>query len=151
LSDTVGFVRSLPTELVEAFRSTLEEVGDADVILHVVDVSHPDPEGQIAAVRSVLADGDARRIPEIIVLTKAAAADPLSVARLRQREPRSVVRPARTGEGIPELERAISDAIPRPNVALDLLIPFTDGDVVSRLHSPDADIISETYEAEGTR
>ncbi|NUL43776.1 GTPase HflX [Cellulosimicrobium funkei] len=151
LSDTVGFVRSLPTELVEAFRSTLEEVADADVILHVVDASHPDPEGQIAAVRTVLAEVDARRIPEIIVLNKADAADPVVVARLRQKEPRSVVVSARTGEGIDELEQAVSDAIPRPNVALDLLIPFTDGDVVSRLHSPDADIISETYEAEGTR
>ena len=151
LSDTVGFVRSLPTELVEAFRSTLEEVADADVILHVVDASHPDPEGQIAAVRTVLAEVDARRIPEIVVLNKADAADPLVVARLRQREPRSVVVSARTGEGIEELQRTIAETIPRPDVALDLLIPFTDGDVVSRLHSPDADIISEAYEAEGTR
>ena len=68
LSDTVGFVRNLPTQLVEAFRSTLEEVADADVILHVVDGSHPDPEGQIAAVRSVFAEVDAHRIPEILSL-----------------------------------------------------------------------------------
>ena len=151
LSDTVGFVRSLPTQLVEAFRSTLEEVADADVILHVVDASHPDPEGQIAAVRQVFTDVDARRIPEIIVLNKADAADPFVIARLRQREPRSVVVSARTGEGIDQLEQMISEAIPRPNVALDLLIPFTHGEVVSRLHSPEAEIISETYEAEGTR
>ena len=151
LSDTVGFVRSLPTQLVEAFRSTLEEVADADVILHVVDASHPDPEGQIAAVRQVFTDVDARRIPEIIVLNKADAADSFVIARLRQREPRSVVVSARTGEGIDQLEQMISEAIPRPNVALDLLIPFTHGEVVSRLHSPEAEIISETYEAEGTR
>ena len=151
LSDTVGFVRSLPTQLVEAFRSTLEEVADADVILHVVDASHPDPEGQIAAVREVFAEVDARRIPEIIVLNKADAADPFVIARLRQREPRSVVVSARTGEGIEALEQMISEAIPRPNVALDLLIPFTHGEVVSRLHSPEAEIISETYEPEGTR
>ena len=151
LADTVGFVRSLPHQLVEAIRSTLEEVADADVILHVVDASHPDPEGQIAAVRQVFTDVDARRIPEIIVLNKADAADPFVIARLRQREPRSVVVSARTGEGIEQLEQLISEAIPRPNVALDLLIPFTHGEVVSRLHSPEAEIISETYEAEGTR
>ena len=121
------------------------------MILHVVDASHPDPEGQIAAVREVFAEVDARRIPEIIVLNKADAADPFVIARLRQREPRSVVVSARTGEGIEALEQMISEAIPRPNVALDLLIPFTHGEVVSRLHSPEAEIISETYEPEGTR
>ena len=76
LSDTVGFVRSLPTQLVEAFRSTLEEVADADVILHVVDASHPDPEGQIRAVREVIAEVDARHIPEIILLKKAVRMSP---------------------------------------------------------------------------
>ena len=82
----MGFVRSLPTQLVEAFRSTLEEVADADLILHVVDVSHPDPEGQIAAVRKVFSEVDARKVPEIIVLNNADAADPFVVERLRQRE-----------------------------------------------------------------
>ena len=101
LADTVGFVRSLPTQLVEAFRSTLEEVADADLILHVVDVSHPDPEGQIAAVRKVFSEVDARKVPEIIVLNKADAADPFVVERLKQREPRHVVVSARTGAGHP--------------------------------------------------
>src|SRR6476660_4196100 len=99
LADTVGFVRSLPTQLVEAFRSTLEEVADSDLILHVVDVSHPDPEGQIAAVRKVFSEVDARKVPEIIVLNEADAADPCVVERLKQREPRHVVVSARTGEG----------------------------------------------------
>lgn len=151
LSDTVGFVRNLPTQLVEAFRSTLEEVADADVILHVVDGSHPDPEGQIAAVRGVLAEVDAHRIPEIIVLNKADAAEPAVIARIRSKEPHTVVVSARTGEGIEELERAISATIPRPDVRLELLVPFTDGQVVSRLHSVDAEILSETYEEGGTR
>ena len=88
---------------MEAFRSTLEEVADADLILHVVDVSHPDPEGQIAAVRKVFSEVDARKVPEIIVLNKADAADPFVVERLKQREPRHVVVSARTGEGIAEL------------------------------------------------
>ncbi|MCC9193919.1 GTPase HflX [Arthrobacter sp. zg-Y916] len=151
LADTVGFVRSLPTQLVEAFRSTLEEVADADLILHVVDASHPDPEGQIAAVRAVLADVDARRIPEIIVLNKADAADPFVLERLRQREPRTVVVSARTGEGIEELRQAISDGIPRPGIELDLLVPYQRGDVVSRLHSQDAEILSLDHEEGGTR
>ena len=99
---------------MEAFRSTLEEVADSDLILHVVDVSHPDPEGQIAAVRSVFSEVDARKVPEIIVLNKADAADPFVVERLKQREPRHVVVSARTGQGIAELLKAISEAIPRP-------------------------------------
>lgn len=151
LSDTVGFVRNLPTQLVEAFRSTLEEVADADVILHVVDGSHPDPEGQIAAVRSVFAEVDAHRIPEIIVLNKADAADPAVIARIRSKEPHAVVVSARTGEGIDELERAIAATIPRPDVRLELLIPFTRGELVSRLHSADAEILAEGYEEGGTR
>ncbi|KIK85258.1 GTP-binding protein [Micrococcus luteus] len=151
LSDTVGFVRNLPTQLVEAFRSTLEEVADADVILHVVDGSHPDPEGQIAAVRSVFAEVDAHRIPEIIVLNKADAADPAVVARIRAKEPHAVVVSARTGEGIDELERAIAATIPRPDVRLELLVPFTRGELVSRLHSADAEILAEGYEEGGTR
>ncbi|MCV7647347.1 GTPase HflX [Micrococcus luteus] len=151
LSDTVGFVRNLPTQLVEAFRSTLEEVADADVILHVVDGSHPDPEGQIAAVRSVFAEVDAHRIPEIIVLNKADTADPAVIARIRAKEPHAVVVSARTGEGIDELERAIAATIPRPDVRLELLIPFTRGELVSRLHSADAEILAEGYEEGGTR
>jgi GTPase len=150
LADTVGFVRSLPTQLVEAFRSTLEEAADADLILHVVDASHPDPEGQIAAVRQVLTEVDARKIPEIIVLNKADAADPFVIERLRQREPRHVVVSARTGQGIPELLQAISDGIPRPTVKLELLIPYDRGDVVSRLHSPDAEILSMSHGEQGT-
>ncbi len=100
LADTVGFVRHLPHQLVEAFRSTLEEVADADLMLHVVDASHPDPEGQIAAVRHVFADiPGAMDVPEIIVLNKADLATPEAIARLRSREVHSIVVSARTRRG----------------------------------------------------
>ena len=116
LADTVGFVRSLPHQLVEAFRSTLEEVADADLILHVVDASHPDPEGQIAAVRHVFADiPGAMDVPEIIVLNKADLA-PETIARLRSREVHSIVVSAHSGEGIEELQALVRPA-PRPGVS----------------------------------
>ena len=150
LSDTVGFVRSLPTQLVEAFRSTLEEVADADVILHVVDASHPDPEGQIRAVREVIADLDARRIPEIIVLNKADAADPFILERMRQRESNHVIVSARTEEGIDELKQKIADTIPRPSLEVKLLIPYNHGEVISRLHAWDAEIKSTAFVSDGT-
>src|SRR5690606_9708763 len=86
IADTVGFVRHLPTQLVEAFRSTLEEVADADLILHVVDGSHPDPEGQIAAVREVFRSIEgASDVPEIVVINKADAADQEVLDRLARR------------------------------------------------------------------
>src|SRR6187402_1731587 len=115
LADTVGFVRSLPHQLVEAFRSTLEEVADADLILHVVDASHPDPEGQISAVRHVFADiPGAMDVPEIIVLNKADLATPETIARLRSREVHSIVVSAHSGEGIEELQALVADQLPRP-------------------------------------
>ncbi|MCT1601820.1 GTPase HflX [Kocuria sp. p3-SID1433] len=150
LSDTVGFVRSLPTQLVEAFRSTLEEVADSDVIVHVVDASHPDPEGQIRAVHEVLADIEALDLPEIIALNKADAADPYVVQRMRNTHRDVVVVSARTGEGIDELKQRVAEAIPRPDHVLDLLVPYTDGDIVSRLHGWDAEILRTEYLEEGT-
>ena len=151
LSDTVGFVRQLPTQLVEAFRSTLEEVADADLILHVVDASHPEPESQIAAVRKVLAEVDAHEVDEIIVLNKADAAESHVIDRIRRREPHAIVVSAHTGQGIDELKQLISDSIPRPTVPLQLLVPYADGEVVSRLHAEDAEILSTDYQEEGTR
>ncbi|MGH7752627.1 MAG: GTPase HflX, partial [Gemmatimonadales bacterium] len=151
LADTVGFVRSLPTQLVEAFRSTLEEVADADLILHVVDASHPDPEGQIAAVRHVFSEVDARKIPEIIVLNKVDVADPFVVERLRQREPRHAVVSTRTGQGIAELLQLISQAIPRPGVRLEVLIPYNRGEMINKLHTSDVEILSLEHEEHGTR
>ncbi|MCT1801907.1 MAG: GTPase HflX [Kocuria rhizophila] len=151
LSDTVGFVRSLPTQLVEAFRSTLEEVADADVIVHVVDASHPDPEGQLKAVRDVLTDVGATDIPEIVALNKSDVADPVVLGRLLNHESPSVAVSARTGKGIEELKQLISRAIPRPDHELDLLIPYVHGEVVSRLHAQDAEILSTEHTEDGTR
>ena len=135
LTDTVGFVRQLPTQLVEAFRSTLEEVGDADLLLHVVDAAHPDPEGQIAAVREVLSTIDGiDDVPEWIVLNKADIADPDVIDRVLRRESRCVVVSAHSGEGMVELRALIAAQLPRPNVAVELVVPYTRGDLVSRIH-----------------
>ena len=150
LSDTVGFVRQLPTQLVEAFRSTLEEVDEADMILHVVDASHPEPEAQIEAVHQVFSDTNIADIQEVIVFNKADAADSMVLARLRRRYPNALVVSAATGEGFPELEAAIAEGLPRPSVHMDLLVPYTEGDVVNRLHSDDTEILAETYEPGGT-
>ena len=134
LSDTVGFVRHLPHHLVEAFRSTLEQVTDSDLVLHVVDGSHDDPEGQIAAVREVLAEIDAEHVPELIVINKSDIADPTVVTRLLAREPHSVVVSAHTGEGIRDVRAAIELDLPRPPVQIEALVPYARGDLVSRVH-----------------
>lgn len=149
MSDTVGFVRHLPHGLVEAFRSTLEEVADSDLLLHVVDGSHPDPEGQIAAVRVVLAEIGATKVPEIIVINKADAADPLVISRLRAREPHSVVVSAKTGEGIAEALAVIESELPRPQVEFDVLLPYERGDLVNRIHQ-EAEIGSMEHTGDGT-
>ncbi|PFG33489.1 GTPase HflX [Sanguibacter antarcticus] len=135
LADTVGFVRSLPHQLVEAFRSTLEEVGEADLLLHIVDASHPDPEGQIEAVRHVLADIPGMAdVPEVVVLNKADLADAETITRLRSRERNTLVVSAHTGEGIPELLDFIAASLPHPGVQVDLVVPYERGDLVNRVH-----------------
>jgi GTP-binding protein HflX len=150
LTDTVGFVRALPHQLVEAFRSTLEEVAEADLLLHVVDGSHPDPEGQISAVRTVLSDVDATDVREVIVINKADLADPEVIARLRRHEKHSIVVSARTGEGLDELRALIGEELPHPDVEVDVLVPYDRGDLVSRLHEQ-GDVLESRHEAEGTR
>jgi GTPase len=142
-------VRHLPHQLIEAFRSTLEEVADSDLVLHVVDGSHPDPEGQIAAVREVFAEIGADKVPEIVVVNKADAADPLVLARLRQREPHAVVVSARTGEGIEEVLARVEDDLPRPGVAFEALVPYARGDLLDRLHQH-GEIESLEHTGEGT-
>jgi GTPase len=149
MSDTVGFVRHLPHQLVEAFRSTLEEVADSDLILHVVDGSHADPEGQLAAVREVFAEIGADKVPELVVINKADAADPMVLARLRQREPHSVVVSAKTGEGIADALEVIESELPRPGVAFEVLLPFERGDLLNRIHTT-GDIEHLEHTGEGT-
>ncbi|HEX4686905.1 MAG TPA: GTPase HflX, partial [Nocardioides sp.] len=149
MSDTVGFVRHLPHQLVEAFRSTLEEVADSDLVLHVVDGSHPDPEGQIAAVREVFAEIGADKVPEIIVINKADAADPLVLARVKQREPHAVVVSAKTGEGVDALLTVVEDDLPRPGVEFEALVPYARGDLLDRLHQH-GEIESLEHTGDGT-
>ncbi len=150
LTDTVGFVRALPTQLVEAFRSTLEEVAESDLLLHVVDASHPDPEGQIATVRGVVREIDGTdQIPELLVLNKVDVADPDVVDRVLRREPGSVVISARTGAGLEELAERIALALPRPREVLEVVVPYARGDLVSRVHD-EGEIEREVHTAEGT-
>lgn len=149
LSDTVGFVRHLPHQLVEAFRSTLEEVAESDLVLHVVDGSHPDPEGQITAVREVFAEIGAQKVPEIIVINKADTADPLVVKQVLAREPHAVVVSAHTGEGIDELLSAIEADLPRPATVVDVVVPYARGDLLSQVHES-GEIESLDHAADGT-
>ncbi|MCE4946853.1 MULTISPECIES: GTPase HflX [Streptomyces] len=149
LADTVGFVRHLPHHLVEAFRSTMEEVADADLILHVVDGSHPVPEEQLAAVREVIRDVGATEVPEIVVVNKADAADPLTLQRLLRQEKRALVVSARTGEGITELLTLLDEELPRPQVEIEVLVPYTQGALVSRAHA-EGEVLSEEHTADGT-
>lgn len=150
LADTVGFVRHLPHQLVEAFRSTLEEVGDADLILHVVDGSHPDPESQLAAVREVISDiEDARNIPEIVVINKSDAADPVVLAQLTAREKHTVVVSARTGAGIDELMAVIERELPRFDQEVRLLVPYQRGDLISRAHK-EGEVLGVEHTGDGT-
>ncbi|TDD03606.1 GTPase HflX [Nonomuraea deserti] len=150
IADTVGFVRHLPHQLVEAFRSTLEEVADADLILHVVDGSHPDPEGQLAAVREVLADIEgAAGIREIVVINKADLADQEVVDRILRRERDSIVVSARTGKGIPELMSLIDRELPRLDHEVNLLVPYDRGDLISRAHK-EGEVLSVEHVEDGT-
>ena len=150
LVDTVGFVRQLPHQLVEAFRSTFEEVGDSDLLLHVVDGSHPDPEGQISAVREVLADVGGDTLTEIIVINKADIAEPEVIDRLTRAHKHAVVVSARTGEGIEHLLDVVAESLPKPDVVVDVLIPYDRGDLVNRLHEF-GEILSTEHTEDGTR
>lgn len=150
LVDTVGFVRSLPHQLVEAFRSTLEEVSFADLIVHVVDASHPSPAGQIDAVREVLRDvPGALDLPELIVFNKADLVDELDLQELAAKYPGSIAVSAHTGHGMAELNERISDTLPRPQVEVNLVVPFARGDLVSQVHSH-GDVLSVEHRGDGT-
>jgi GTP-binding protein HflX len=149
LSDTVGFVRHLPHQLIEAFKSTLEEVSESDLIVHVVDGSHPDPTEQIRAVREVINEIGGGDILEIIAINKADITPPETLMKLLRLEPNSFAFSARTGFGIETLVKAIETALPRPRVEINAVIPFSRGDLVSAIHER-GEIISEDYLPEGT-
>lgn len=149
LSDTVGFVRDLPHQLVEAFRSTLDEVADADVLVHVVDGSDADPEGQISAVREVLDQVDAKSIPEIIAINKVDIADPHVIDRIMRREANAVLVSTVTGEGIDALLSRIDEQLPNPPIDVRVLIPFTRGDLLAQAYR-EGIVQSRTETDEGT-
>jgi GTP-binding protein HflX len=149
LSDTVGFVRHLPHQLIEAFKSTLEEVSGSDLIVHVVDGAHPDPQEQIRAVRAVINEIGGGEIAEIIAINKADVAPPEKLMQLLREEPNSFAFSARTGFGIETLVAAIEAALPRPRVEIKTVIPFSRGDLVSAIHER-GEIFTETYLPEGT-
>lgn len=149
ISDTVGFVRDLPHQLVEAFRSTLEEVAASDLIVHVVDGSDPDPEGQLSAVRKVLADIDAGDIPELVVINKADAADPYVIDRLKLREKNSIAVSALTGEGIDELMQLIEAQLPQALFDIKATIPYERGELLARAYR-DGTVLSRTDTETGT-
>ena len=149
LTDTVGFVRHLPHQLVEAFRSTLEEVAEADLILHVVDGSDADPQAQISAVREVLSEIGARSVPELIVINKADAADPIGVEALRRQEPHSVVVSAHTGAGLDELAEAVEATLPQWDREVSAVVPYVRGDLVARAHQ-EGEVLALRHCAAGT-
>jgi GTPase len=157
LTDTVGFVRHLPTQLVEAFRSTLEEVVDADLLVHVVDGSDVNPLAQINAVRQVISDvvadhgvnrGEAPQ--ELLVVNKVDAASDLTLAKLRHGLPGAVFVSARTGEGIDALRRRMTELAAPTDTAVDVVIPYDRGDLVARLHAGGR-VQQEEHNSDGTR
>ncbi len=149
ISDTVGFVKDLPHQLVAAFASTLEEVSHADLVLHIVDASHPDPEGQIRAVREVLADvPGANEVAELLVFNKVDVAEEDVLLRLRGRREPHIEVSALTGEGLDELLTTIAEMLPRPAQRVDVILPFSRGDLVSEAHRA-GEVRSETHGEHG--
>ena len=150
LTDTVGFVRHLPHDLVEAFRSTLEESVDADLLLHIVDASDADPSGQITAVRTVLSEIGAAGNAEQLVFNKIDLAEPDVLTSLRTLAPDAVFVSARTGQGLEELARRIEERLPRPAVEVRVLIPYARHDLVDRVHK-EGELITTEHTGDGTR
>ena len=149
LSDTVGFVRKLPHDLVEAFRSTLEEVARASLVLHVADASAPDVEEQVAAVREVLGQIGAGGVPEVLALNKVDLLSEVARARVQRRFPEGIEVSALEGDGIEELLQAVDAALPTQPIEVELLIPYDRQEVVARLYR-EAEVVKELSGAEGT-
>ncbi len=149
LTDTVGFVRHLPHQLVEAFKSTLEEVAEADLILHVIDGSDADPRAQLAAVREVLGQIGAAEVPELVVINKADVADPIEVEAVTLAEKQSVVVSAHTGAGMDELLAEVERLLPRKQREVKVTVPYDRGDLVSRAHQ-EGEVLAVSHCGDGT-
>jgi GTP-binding protein HflX len=148
LSDTVGFVRKLPHNLVEAFRSTLEVVQESDLLIHVVDATASDPEGQIDAVRSVLAEIGAAAVPEVLAFNKADMTP--EAIRLADKHEGSVVISAANGEGVERLLQTIGDRLRARSRLIELLVPYERGDVLAAVHR-EGEVVTEAHEDAATR
>ena len=150
LTDTVGFIAKLPHDLVEAFKSTLEEVVRADLIVHMVDASTPDPGKEIRAVQEVLHEVGAGRVPQLLVLNKVDLLDAMARERLARRYPDALQLSAATGEGVPALLAAIAARLPHPEVRLTALVPYTRGNLVERAYR-EGEVLAIEHLPEGTR
>ncbi len=148
ITDTVGFVRHLPHALVEAFKSTLEEVAAGDLLLIVLDGTDPDPLGQLQAVRDAMRDSDPHGA-EIVVVNKADTADPDTLAQIRREIPDSLEVSALTGQGIADLLERLDQRLPDPRAAVDVVVPFERGDLVSRVYTVGTDVCID-HVAQGT-
>ena len=149
LSDTVGFVRNLPHELVEAFRSTLEQISEADLLIHVVDASDPEPDRQIAAVREVLSEVGASEVAELIAFNKTDIAPDTAVERLMSLHPGALAISARTGAGLEALLERLTEARRADHVVAAFVVPYDHGEVVAGLHSA-GEVLEESFEPEAT-
>jgi len=145
LTDTVGFVRHLPTDLVEAFKSTLEETAQADLLVHVIDGSGADPLGQVSAVRAVLAQIGAAEVPELVAVNKCDVASPEMLATLRHNFLDGLFVSAKTGDGVEDLRAAIEARLPQPGVLVEALVPWARGDLIDKAHR-----LGEVIETEAT-
>jgi GTPase len=150
VTDTVGFVKKLPHQLVQAFRSTLDEVAEADLLLHVVDASAPDPRAHMDAVRTVLREIGADDVPELIVFNKADAADLDVAKRLVQSHPGSALVSAESGEGIGRLLELVGDRLREMTHVVELVVPYDRGDVVAAIHRA-GEVVSESHDEDATR
>jgi GTPase len=149
-TDTVGFIAKLPHDLVEAFKSTLEEAARADLLVHLVDAAQPDPAGQVAAVRAVLGEVGAADVPELLALNKVDLLDEVSRARLARQLPGALLISAGSGEGIDQLLATIATRLPHPPVELAVLLPYDRGDLVDRAHR-EGEVLAVEHTANGTR
>jgi GTPase len=150
VTDTVGFIRKLPHGLVEAFQSTLEQVASADLLVHVVDASHPEPEGDVAAVDEVLAEIGATEVPRLLALNKIDVLEPMDRARLRERFHDAVSISAVTGAGVDELLEQVGERLEARAVEVEALLPYAEGTLLARLHD-EGRIVSATHTDDGVR
>lgn len=149
IADTVGFVKNLPHQLVEAFRSTIEEIAFSDLVVHVVDASHADPAGQIKTVRDVLAEVEANHVQELVVFNKCDLVGETERLSLRGMEPGSILVSASTGEGLEELLSKIEELLPKPDTLVKASIPYSRGDLISRIHS-EGKVLKIEHHVDGT-